>query len=34
MGFGRFLITDLDGQADSPITECVRSVRGIPGIPW
>jgi hypothetical protein len=34
VGFGRFLITDLDGQADSPITECVRSLRGMSGISW
>jgi len=29
MGFGRFLITDLDGQAASAIRERVRSVRSI-----
>jgi hypothetical protein len=29
MGFGRFLITDPDGQGDSAIRECVQTVCGI-----
>ena len=29
MGFGRFLITDPDGQWDSAIRECVQTVCGI-----